>query len=277
MENGEDGIYNLINTGRQVLFSPKISITKQDLETIPCLKQLRETIDMWSSALKETAGTKQAYTIKKALIEMRKDQYLIKQAYQRPLVPQKLTKSSQFSNSALDDTSYLRKGAIQIQGVSLMDPNVVTAILTNYSKLKEDSWDQFSGDVWYIIQSFEEICDRALKPYPMLKRIVELKIDKASNTEIQSTLQTEFGITHTPEYISSLWRKKIPRIIAEKAKEDFLIWQYDFNNFPMKRCSKCGRVKPANNYFFSKNNTSKDYLYSVCKKCRNKKEVGENV
>jgi hypothetical protein len=81
MENGEDGIYNLINTGRQVLFSPKISITKQDLETIPCLKQLRETIDMWSSALKETAGTKQAYTIKKALIEMRKDQYLIKQAY----------------------------------------------------------------------------------------------------------------------------------------------------------------------------------------------------
>ena len=36
---------------------------------------------------------KDAFTIKKALIEMRKDQYVIKNAYRKPIVPVKLTRS----------------------------------------------------------------------------------------------------------------------------------------------------------------------------------------
>lgn len=40
-ENGEDGIYNLITENKNIIFQPKISITKQDLEEIPCLAQLR--------------------------------------------------------------------------------------------------------------------------------------------------------------------------------------------------------------------------------------------
>ena len=38
-----------------------------------------------------------------------------------------------------------------------------------------------------------------------------------------------------------------------------------------KRCSRCGEIKLAHNKFFSKNKTSKDGFYSICKKCRNKK------
>lgn len=64
---------------KNVIFQPKISITKKDLETIPLLAQLRETIDQWEEALPRTSG-KEAYVIKKALIDMRKDQYIIKQA-----------------------------------------------------------------------------------------------------------------------------------------------------------------------------------------------------
>ena len=81
MENGEDGIYGLMSDNKNVIFQPKISITQKDLDSIPCLKQLRETINAWEGALKRAAGTKQAYMMKKALIEMRKDQYIIKQAY----------------------------------------------------------------------------------------------------------------------------------------------------------------------------------------------------
>ena len=39
-----------------------------------------------------------------------------------------------------------------------------------------------------------------------------------------------------------------------------------------KRCSRCGQIKLAHNHFFSKNNTSKDHFYSICKECRNKKK-----
>ena len=35
LENGEDGIYNLINESKQTIFQPKITITKKDLEEIP--------------------------------------------------------------------------------------------------------------------------------------------------------------------------------------------------------------------------------------------------
>lgn len=269
MENGEDGIYGLITNNKNIIFQPKISITQKDLDTIPCLKQLRETIEVWEGALKRASGTRDAYIIKKALIEMRKEQYIIKQAYQKPILPNKITHLIK-TPIQLEDTSYLDGQEIVVQGVSLMSPVVTSAILCNYSKLKEDSYDQFDGDTWYLIQIFEDICDKALKDFPIYQRIVELKIDKMQNVDIQKILKEEFGTTYSIEYISSLWRNKIPRLIAETATEEFLIWEYNQNGYPMKRCSKCGELKPAHNQFFSKNKTSRDGWYSICKKCRNK-------
>lgn len=270
LENGEDGIYNLMSENKHTIFQPKISITQHDLDTIPCLKQLREAINTWEVALKHSSG-KDAFIIKKALIEMRKEQYIIKQAYQKPIIFCKLTRSVD-RHIPLDDTSQLNKNnGVQVKGISLMDQRVVSAILCNYSKLKEDSYDQFQGDIWYLIQSFEDICDKALKDYPIYMKIVELKIDKKHNSEIQQLLSEEFGMTYSIEYISSLWRNKIPKVIAQAAKDDFIIWQYKQQGLPMKKCSKCGQLKPADNNFFSRNKTSKDGFYSICKKCRNKK------
>lgn len=272
LENGEDGIYSLMNDSKSVIFQPKISITQHDLDTIPCLRQLRETIEAWEVASKRASG-KEAFMMKKALIEMRKDQYVIKQAYQKPIIFCKLTRSVR-SHIPLDDESYLDGQEVVVKGISLMNPTVVSAILCNYSKLKEDSYDQFEGDTWYLIQEFEETCDRALADFPIYQRIVELKIDKMQNTDIQEALNEEFQTTYSIEYISSLWRNKIPKLIATQATEDFLMHEYRIKSYPMKKCSKCGQIKPAHNQFFSKNNTSKDNLYSICKSCRNKKRGG---
>lgn len=269
LENGEDGIYNLVNEDKNVIFQPKIQITQRDLDTIPYLKQLRDTINAWEAAAKHASG-KDAFIMKKALIEMRKDQYLIKQAYYQPIVSCKLTKTSRVT-PPLEDKSYLKGSEIVVKGISLMDTKTVSAVLCNYTKLKEDSWDQFDGDTWYLMQDFDKLCTKALADYPIYDRIVEWKIDGKPNSEIQKLLDEEFNQTYSVEYISSLWRNKIPKVIAEQAKEDFLIWEYTRRGYPMKKCSKCGQIKPANNLFFSKNKTSKDNWYSICKKCRNKK------
>ena len=38
LENGEDGIYNLISENKNQIFQPKVTITKKDLEEIDLLK-----------------------------------------------------------------------------------------------------------------------------------------------------------------------------------------------------------------------------------------------
>ena len=271
LENGEDGIYNLITNNKNVIFQPKITITKKDIEEIPPLKQLREAIDTWDAKLKVTEG-KDAFTIKKALIEMRKDQYIIKNSYRQPIIPNKLTRSKYMLK--MDDTTHLfdEEGYPIPEGVSLMNPEICSAILCNYSKLKQDSWDQFEGDTWYLIYDFENICDKALEDYPLYMKIVECKIDGLQNIEIQEILQTEFGIKHSLEYISSLWRNKIPKLIASAAEDDYLYWYYtQVEKGHWKKCSRCGQVKLAHNKYFSKNKTSRDGFYSICKCCRNAK------
>lgn len=152
--------------------------------------------------------------------------------------------------------------------MSLCDPKVCGAILCTYSELETSD----NADTKQLLEEFNKVRDEALEPYPILKRIVEYKIQDKYNIDIQAALLKEFGTTHSLEYISSLWRKKIPQLIADKAQDKFLDWYYlEVEKGKWKRCSCCGQVKLANNRYFSKNNTSKDSFYSICKECRNKK------
>ena len=271
LENGEDGIYNLITDNKNQIFQPKVTITKKDLDEIQPLQQLREAINVWEAKLKVTEG-KDAFVIKKALIEMRKDQYVIKNAYRRPIVPNKLTRSTHVTMLPDETSSFDEEGYPIPKGVSLLNPVVCSAILCNYSRLKEDSYDRFEGDLYYLMLAFDEIADKALKEYPLYEKIVECKVDGLQNTQIQEILQVEFGIKHSLEYISSLWRKKIPKLIASQAEDEYLYWYYlNIEMGKYKKCSRCGQVKLAHNKYFSKNKTSRDGFYSICKKCRNSK------
>jgi hypothetical protein len=106
-----------------------------------------------------------------------------------------------------------------------------------------------------------------------------MKIDGKTNTDIQKAIEERHGIKYSTEHLSSLWRNKIPKVIAEQEKMDYLIWYYTYERPDLakwKKCSCCGQRKPALNRFFSKNKTAKDGFYSICKVCRNKKTKKEN-
>lgn len=137
---------------------------------------------------------------------------------------------------------------------------------------KQESWGEFDKDLWYLMQEFDEVADAALKDYPLYDRICEYKVDGLQNIDIQEKLQLEFGIKHSVEYISSLWRNKIPKLIASEAEDRLFNW-YFLNEMKgkYKKCSRCGEIKLAHNKYFSKNKTSRDGFYSICKNCRNSK------
>lgn len=276
LENGEDGIYGMISNDKNTIFQPKVTITKKDIDEIPLLKQLRDTINVWEARMKMSEGRK-AYGIKRALIEMRKDQYVIKNAYQRPIIPNKITRSK--STIRMDENVQFNKdGFVVPSGVSFMNPKVVSMFLCDYSRLKQDSWGYFEDDTYYMIYDLERLIDVALAPYPVYQKIVECKIDGMSNIDIKDLLQTELGVNHSIEYISSLWRNKIPKLIASVAEDQYLTWYYTFTEKgKFKTCTRCGETKLAHNKYFSKNKTSKDGFYSICKKCRNQRAREKNA
>ena len=270
LENGEDGIYGMISNDKNQIFQPKVMITKKDVEEIPGLTQLREAIKMWEQKLK-TASGRDAFIIKTAIIELRKDQYIIKDAYRKPIIPKNITRSKHFTPLE-SDFSFDDEGYVVPEGVSLCDPKVVSAILCNYSLMKQESWGEFEKDLWYLMQEFDEVADAALKEYPLYDRICEYKVDGLQNIDIQEKIQEEFGIKHSVEYISSLWRNKIPKLIASEAEDRLLNWYFLTEmKGKYKKCSRCGEIKLAHNKYFSKNKTSKDGFYSICKCCRNSK------
>ena len=277
-QNGEDGIYNIITNDKNIIFTPKISITEEDIQTIPGMKQLRDAIAQIEAQEKVATG-KRRFLLKKQLIEMRKDQYVLKSTFKAPIYCLNATKS--FNHVALEEKiSVNEDGSLKIEGnFSLLNPDYVSAVLCNYSRIKQDCWGQFSSDAYYMIQDLEKLVDETLeKDFPLYYDLLIYKIDGKTNEEIQSLLERDYGVRHSVEYISSLWRNKIPKMIAEQARKDWLIWHYTFEEKGQwKKCSRCGQIKLAHNMFFSKNNTSKDGFYSICKDCRNAKTKAKRM
>jgi len=79
------------------------------------------------------------------------------------------------------------------------------------------------------MEDLDNLIEKTFKDdYPLYYKLLIYKIDGLSNLDIQELLQREFDITYSVEYISSLWRNKIPKMLAEKAKEDYLIWYYTY-------------------------------------------------
>ena len=72
LENGEDGIYNMIANDKNIIFTPKVQITPKDIEEIPALKELVKEIEKVKEQAKNATGRKK-YLLKKQVIEMCQD------------------------------------------------------------------------------------------------------------------------------------------------------------------------------------------------------------
>ena len=257
----DEKVNHLFTHDKNVIFRPSIQITPKDKATIAEIKQIAEAVDVLLLKERESTGLDK-YRIKKAIIELRKDQYVIKEFYNNPTRLQEVPHGSYHVFPRLDN-------------IDFTNPKHVSECLCLYSKLKQASEGEFQGDTWYMMEDLDHLIDHALVGQDRLKLILILKIDGKQNSYIKEQLQLIFGLSYTPEYISSLWRHKIPELIAKQAVIEYEEWYYTFvEKGKWKTCSRCGNTWLASTKFFSRNKTSKDGLYSICKKCRSvRKEV----
>lgn len=271
-ENGEDGIYNLITNDKNILFQPRDVITEEEVDKIPGLRALRDAMKEIEEQGKAATGRKK-YLLKKALIEMRRDQYILKSSYKPTAF--NTPRSARGGNKIdLTEERYIDKdGNPQSKGlISFFNPEHVSALLRYYNALKLETQGRYQNDFFYLLEDFDKLFNKALQNYPMYRDIAIMKMNDKSNLEIQQMLIKKYNIKHTVQYISKLWRSTIPKLIAEKEQNDYLIWYYsNIKEGKWKKCSKCHEYKLASPRFFSRNNTSKDGFYCQCKECRNQK------
>lgn len=277
LQNGEDGIYSFMTGGdKNIYLVPKIEITEDDIETIPGMRELTEQIEKIKKQQKKAKG-KRKYLLTKQLIQARKQRYTLRSAYKPTIFASKIIKN--INKIDLNENITIDKNGQPVSDglISLFNPQHVSHLLCNYSDLKQDSWGNFQNDLFYLMEDFDNLVDKALKyDYPIFYNIVIYKIDGLTNKQVLEKIKQQYNVIYSVQYFSKIWRKKIPKIIAETAKKDWLIWHYTFEEKGQwKRCSKCHEIKLAHPYFFTKNRTSKDGWYSLCKDCRNKKK-GQN-
>ena len=101
----------------------------------------------------------------------------------------------------------------------------------------------------------------------------QISIGTSSDTEF--TLNTSLMPANSGTVFVQYYNRdfvSIPKLLAENAVKRYLNWYYTTQEKgKWKKCSRCGEIKLAHNLYFSKNKTSKDGFYSICKDCRNKK------
>ena len=272
LENGEDGIYQLINNNKNQILDPKEPITAQDIEDIPVLASYLDLVQKLQTQFEKATGTKK-YSLKKQIIETWQQIYTTKASVkginpkghsnaQMETCPHNITQKPVY----LDENGYP-----QCDGpLSFFDTTQVSYLLTYFLDLKREVADDLQNDLHWIIVDFEKLITRTLADEPVLRDLLSWKIQGFTNDEIQARMLEKYNVVHTNQYFSTLWKNKIPRLIVEQAQKDYIMWYYDkVKPGVWKRCGRCHQLKPAHPLFFSKNN-SKDTYYSICKECRNK-------
>ena len=264
LEGGEDALYNYINNDKnQRLTHERKIAAKADVQ------QLQTAISQVENQQLAAKSPEDRRRITKQLIELRKDQYLLNPSCSHPMTPPVYQKPQSLDLSErrwLDENQEPQSDCI----INLFDEKHIAALLKYHRELAIAAEYQIETDMYYFLQSFNSLVKQTLKNNKIIYDIFKLKYNKKSLKYIQSYLQKCHNIELSSSRISQIWTTRIPKLIAQKAKEEYILETYSQKG-KVKQCSRCKKYIPLHHYFFSKNRQSKDGFYSMCKKCRTTK------
>ena len=159
LEGGESALHGLIRQDKNTILTPKVEITEEDIATIPTMAQLRAEIDKLEAYLKDNPDldAKKRGKTRQTIIELRKDQYVLKNAYKQPIF-------GRGNGNNLDEEAKY--------DISLQDVDQVKDLLVNYAGLKIAFHDKLDSDMKWILEDLDNLIEQSLSDKPTLLYIL---------------------------------------------------------------------------------------------------------
>jgi hypothetical protein len=270
-EGGEDAIAPMIVNDKNQILDPKDPITDEDIESSPYLQEALKTLESLQNQFENATGSRK-FSLKKQIIETWRQIYILKSSLKAGVARGRLSAQIKTmahmtldENITLDDNQMPHSDGV----ISFFIPEHISFLLCHYPQLKQECEDDLRSDMYHLLLDLENLAEETLaQDHEVLYDLLIWKIDGLTNEEIVRKMEAYHGITHNEQYYSTLWRKRIPKLLVEQATKNYLI--YHFTNEEKgnwKECGKCHQIKLAHPLFYS-SNTSKDSYYSVCRECR---------
>ena len=295
---------NIVTTNIYKKTKPKIDREKD--KDIPGIQELWKTIDRLDRRIKVTEGKtvdpdikpltpQQLYKAKHHLIELRTEQYYLKDSVRPTIHLGTISRETTEEDPSIPWDSEDSNYSIAPLGLYSSCPQR----FTNPRELEERDYKynheakyildfRNKDHIYYLLENYEEFMASATdNPESLLddimetldfyidfadlseekKLILKLKRRKIPVVEIKEELLETFGVTHSPNYISTIYKQKICKEISEAAKLHFDMYMERDVPSSWKKCSQCGETKLLDSRVFMRKSKSSDGYNSKCKKC----------
>ena len=271
--------------------NPKPTIDKVKDAAIPGMADLWKAIadvEEFFEQEKEQGKSLKVYYLRHLIIDLRKEQYVLKAAY-RPVMHSTVSIDTSpheidwFADSgyaveplmvSVDNTEYLGRDdwhwrTVAEHTVNLSDPSHIYHILDNYSALRHQVYDNPTSTTAFLLHAVEALVSKT-KLTPARFHILVRKVDHASNEVIAAELREKFGLDYAFNYISTIWTKEICGAIARTGEIDKDEWQARNHPHKWKTCIRCHTHKLRDLRFFATKRNTYDGLNPICRDCAKK-------
>lgn len=292
----------------------KSKFDREKVKNIPELQPLFEQIDELDNLLRAYDGklesneenkqyiekakqlsTQSVYRMRHLLVELRREQYTIKDFYHPVL--QQLPVHSFYRGGETDSSIPWQEGVYEIAPLGFYYPGMKR--FENPKEAEEKDYQFNEGAPFildfrkpeHIYELFEmyleletaELDDPESTLTPLLntlhfyidhaplteeqREILYYKIHRVPNNDIARIINTKYETNHTLNYISTIYKQRICSIIA-----DYVVYHYGeycsrYDPFRWKKCITCGKIKLKDPRNFVRKTRSSDGLANRCKEC----------
>jgi len=278
LEGGEDALHNLINNDKNQLLDYKEKISEEEALADPRFQEKMRTIQSLKKAFDAATDSSKRFKLKQQIIETWQEIYIIKASYKQTTTGRLSPQMRQMGYIDLEEkVEVLPDGKLDIKStLTLLKPEHISFLLNYYAQLKEEINEDLNSDLRWLLVDLEDLVHRTLSGpdqtavnNEILYDLIIWKIDGLKNKEIVELMRQRYGVVHSEQYYSTLWRKNIPNLLARQAQKEWLIWHFSQEEYgDWKKCTKCGEWKIASPYFYDRSPISKDGYYPQCKECR---------